>query len=63
MDLTEKDQKQLDASVETVRLAHGRGDHDALRTACREVLRVLRPPSELAVVEADPFTGGPVTEH
>ena len=58
MDLTEKDQRQLDASVETVRLAHGRGDHDALMTACRDVLRVLRPPSELAAVEADPLTGG-----
>ena len=61
--LTAKAQRQLDASIEQVNRSRERGDLDALAMGCKEILKVLRPPSTLAAVEADPHTGGPVTEH
>ena len=52
MDLTDKQRRQLDASVESIVNAHGRDDHDALVMGCREVLKVLLPRAKAGFVGA-----------
>ena len=52
MDLTDKQRRQLDASVESIVNAHGRDYHDALVMGCREVLKVLLPRAKAGFVGA-----------
>ena len=62
--LTEKEQQQLDASLEQVNAARDRGDFEALVMGLRDALHVLNPAVAIVEVDGDDMTPTPPpTKH